>query len=240
MANETPESFSNSTAPWSAPSEIRAFILSGGSARRAGGLNKSLMRIDGRPIIEHQLESLRPIFGQRILVITDRPKDYEPWGLSCQGDPPLPEDCSGSSATERSSLRGIASALSLNPRGWCFLLAGDMPWPDPSIIRRQWHWIESAGHGIDPPVDGICLKLPSGPEPFHALYHGRLAPSAYASIGKGQLSVTAWINRTDSIHKAEPAAMGVEDLAAERCVANFNSPPGVHESLDSSSRNPHR
>ena len=40
--------------------DITGLVLAGGMARRMGGINKGLVEIGGKPMIEHVLAALRP------------------------------------------------------------------------------------------------------------------------------------------------------------------------------------
>ena len=46
-------------SPSISPHDISCVILSGGAARRADGMNKSFIEIEGKPIIEHQAVGFR-------------------------------------------------------------------------------------------------------------------------------------------------------------------------------------
>ena len=48
-----------------------AAIIAGGGAQRLGGATKGLLTIDGRRIIDRQLEALRPTFDHLFLVTND-------------------------------------------------------------------------------------------------------------------------------------------------------------------------
>ncbi|MCH8332488.1 molybdenum cofactor guanylyltransferase [Candidatus Sumerlaeota bacterium] len=199
---------------------LRAFILSGGLARRAGGINKSFVQVDGQAIIRRQLDRLRPTFGSRITVLTDRPEDYRSLGVACAADLQLPGE-----ASDRSPLRGIASALSIAPADWCFLLAGDMPWPDPRILDSQWEWIRREQDRSGADVRGVCIEGPRGPEPFHAIYHGELASSALRALSSGDPSVRRWIGGCPQIRVVAPGDLGLDSEELHRCLVNVNTLP---------------
>jgi molybdenum cofactor guanylyltransferase len=196
----------------------RAFILSGGAARRAAGVNKSLMRLRGRPILEHQLDRLRPLFASRITLVTDRAEDFAPYGLHtiADVDRAAPPD-------QRSPLRGLAHALAASD-AWCFLLAADMPSPEPALIRAQAARLARETSGAAPPR-GLVILADGFPQPFHAFYHADLAASARAALDAGERSVRRWI-------RSEPAILVIdfEDLRTAlaphaRPFEGFNEPP---------------
>ncbi|HEX2657694.1 MAG TPA: NTP transferase domain-containing protein, partial [Polyangia bacterium] len=52
---------------------IGAAVRAGGRAERLGGVTKPMLLVDGRPIIERQLDVLRPLFGARVVVVANDP-----------------------------------------------------------------------------------------------------------------------------------------------------------------------
>lgn len=219
----------------------RAFVLSGGAARRAGGINKSLIRIpDGsgaaRPIIEHQIEALRPIFSDRITVITDRPADFASLNLQT-----LP-DFDVALAEDRFPLRGFARALSaaadpLRSGGWAFLLAADMPWPDVDLIRAQAERILDAlascseaaltddATALAPAPSGLVVLHGGRHQPFHAFYNAGLAASARAALSREDRSLRAWIASEPAILTVPGAELLSDAAALDRAFTGFNTPP---------------
>ena len=191
------------------------FILSGGAARRAGGINKSLMRVEGRAIIEHQLERLRPLFGDCITIVTDRPEDFASRGVKCIPDLEI-------AGVERCALRGVATALAAPGGAIRFLLAADMPHPDARSIRAQCERIHAAGGE----VMASLLKGARGAEPFHGVYRAEAAGSAIAALKAGERAMRRWIASLGAVATLGPADLGLDPAAIDRCLANWNAPPG--------------
>lgn len=196
---------------------MHLFILSGGRAARADGANKSFFRIEGKPILDHQLDQLRPVFADRITIVTDRPDDYAGYPVRCVPDSRLSE-----SAPERASLRGIVSALDLEPPGWRFLLANDMPWPDPEILAALARLLVQRG----PDRSGAVLVGVDGRlQPFHSLIHDGLLPSACDRLKRGELGLRDWLRAEPGILPASSSDLGVSATAIRRCLTNFNTSP---------------
>ena len=63
---------------------ISAFILAGGKSRRFGS-DKALFKYRGRPLIEHVIESIRPVVG-RITVISNWPERFAYLEIPCHPD----------------------------------------------------------------------------------------------------------------------------------------------------------
>lgn len=200
---------------------VSAAILSGGAARRAGGINKSFMRPGGRAIIDLQLEGIRPAFGDRVFVVTDRPEDYAPLGLRCVSDAPVP------GLKSRASLRGLLTALERSPTPWVFALACDMPFPDPQLMPAARIGASGASGSAESITRGVCLRGAQGPEPFHSLYHrdliDRLRRRLEAAQSNADLSLRAWIADEPRILVADPPPGCRTEFRA--CFQNFNDVP---------------
>ncbi len=205
-------------------SSFRAMILSGGEAKRAGGINKSFMQIEGRAIIEHQLARLRPVFAERITIVTDRASDFASLGIECVPDRPI-----AGLQEERSSLRGLYSALSLEGGDWRFVLACDMPFPDMEIAEAQWRALKMESEHRE--VRGATLYKTKGPAPNHAIYRADLAPTieailtapaAQKAAKRRELSIRRWIESTPTILTLHPTDVGFDYARIERCLSNFN------------------
>jgi molybdopterin-guanine dinucleotide biosynthesis protein A len=102
---------------------IAAVILAGGRNRRYPG-PKGLIRIEGSPIIERNLALLRSIFDN-VFISTNTPEIYFNMGARLLGDA-LPS---------RGPMSGIYTALLNSGDDDVFVLACDMPFPAPELIR---------------------------------------------------------------------------------------------------------
>lgn len=196
----------------------RVFILSGGAAKRAGGMNKSMIEVEGRRIIEHQIERLGAVFSNRPTLITDRGEDYAAYGVETLRDFDVaPPD-------ERFPLRGFARALAAAD-GWAFLLAADMPWPDPDLIREQAECLAAAPMRNASVPHGLVLEAAGHVQPFHAFYHSRLAASARTALASEDRSLRHWIRgeRGIEVHSAE--AFESVGRPGFRGFEGFNVPP---------------
>lgn len=197
------------------PIDAEAFILSGGEASRAGGINKSFMIVNGRTIIEQQLERMRPVFGERITIVGDKCDHYTDLQLAC-----VPDLHFGGDA-EKTALRGIASALRHSRAPWIFLMASDMPWPDMAILEKMCAAV----------LDEASMRVvglrnaEGGPQPFHTLLAKELESSAIETLRAGtDLSLKTWLGRHPSKYfSAEDMNVPVQQVVD--ALENFNSPP---------------
>ena len=69
-----------------APRDITGVILAGGRGSRLGGVDKGLVPLHGRPLIEHVIDALRPQVGA-LLISANRNHDiYASYGYPVVAD----------------------------------------------------------------------------------------------------------------------------------------------------------
>ena len=103
-------------------------ILSGGQSRRMGQ-NKALMDLQGKPVLQWVIDTVRPL-SDDVYLVTNTPDDFRRFGLPMVGDV-FPGNA---------ALGGIHSAIANARHDWVLLLACDMPLIRAEIIRRLAHW----------------------------------------------------------------------------------------------------
>ena len=212
---------------WDRPADLSAWIISAGEAQRAGGRDKSFLKADGRYILENQLERLCPFFGSSINILTNRSDDYAGYPVRIS-----PVVHYHNPHAERSSLRGLASALFATQTDWNFVLACDMPWPDMDLLYDQYLWLDQQRQTQPGRTLGVCLQGPKHAYPFHALYHRDLASVAHQSLESKDLSapisVRRWIPHVPGIVALQPGQLnrGMEVFIG--CLRDINF---EHENL---------
>ncbi|MFU8771319.1 MAG: molybdenum cofactor guanylyltransferase [Anaerolineales bacterium] len=98
-------------------------IQAGGQSRRMQR-DKGLVPLNGRPLIEHLLERVRPL-GDEILITTNQPQDYAYLGLPMAAD-----ETPGAGA-----LAGLHTALKAANGERVLVLACDMPFVNVSLLK---------------------------------------------------------------------------------------------------------
>ena len=148
-------------------------ILAGGAASRMGGADKASLPLDGRRIIDAQIEVLHQLSDSIIIVggALDRFRDL--------GIPTVADACAGCGA-----LGGIYSALVASKRPWTLVLACDMPFLHIGLLRRL----------VQVPSPGVDVVMPrthEGPQPLCALYAARCADIVRRRIERGLLKAAS-------------------------------------------------
>lgn len=135
---------------------MTGIVLSGGESRRMGR-DKAFLTLDGVPLIEHVLRTLRAVFP-RIIIVTKTPAAYASYGAVVVMD----------AVDQQGPLTGIYSGLLNSTDDYNFVVACDMPFLNPDLIAYMVGLAQ--GHDIVVPMVAGYL------EPLHALYHRRLLP----------------------------------------------------------------
>jgi molybdenum cofactor guanylyltransferase len=153
---------------------VAVAILAGGRAQRLGGAVKPLLVVEGRRILDRQLDVLRPLF-QNILLVTNDPRPFAGLDLDLAVIP----DRAGPG---HGPLGGIDAALAFlrPPVESVVCVAGDMPFLQPLVLRA----LRDA-----PPAIAVVPRFAGRPEPLCARYDRAFAPIVAEAIAAGRLAV---------------------------------------------------
>jgi molybdopterin-guanine dinucleotide biosynthesis protein A len=185
--------------------QVAAAIVAGGRARRFGGVVKPLLVVEGRRIIDRQLDVLLALF-ERVVIVANDATPFAGLGL------PVIPDRAGPG---RGPLAGIDAALAWLPpeADSVVCVAGDMPFLVPAILRAL----------RDAPPAAAVVPRPAGKvEPLCARYHRALAPVIAAALSAGELAVHALLARPGVAFLDDGALRPLDPTL--RSFANVNSP----------------
>ena len=194
---------------------VAAAILAGGRATRMGGLAKSFLEVDGRRIIDRQLDVLRPLFGE-LLIVAHSPAEYREFGLPIVGDAPGPGAGEG-------PLAGILAALLAARAERVVVLACDMPFLDARALRVVAEGAKSAVDAASPDDADLVVPVIDGRfEPLFARYARTCVPAIRARLAAGERKVTSFYADL-RVHRLDEATLRALDPDL-RFLANCNSP----------------
>ncbi len=137
-------------------------ILAGGESRRMGS-DKSLLPLDGERFIDRSYQLLASLF-EEVLIVTNSPEIYA--GIPCNKVP----DC----YPGRGALAGIHAGLYHADQPQIFVVACDMPFLQPDLIRYLCHDARR--------TDVHIPRNDSGLEPLHACYAKNCLPAMAAVL----------------------------------------------------------
>lgn len=142
---------------WQIRENATAIILAGGKSTRMGGEDKSLLPVDGKPLIEHISDQLKGHF-EEVLIGANDPEKYAFLNLRV-----IPDIEAG-----KGPLMGILSCLDASDSELNFITACDIPEMNIRLIRRMINLASDAD--IVMPV-----SEPDKYEPLYAMYRKSVA-----------------------------------------------------------------
>jgi molybdopterin-guanine dinucleotide biosynthesis protein A len=202
-----------------------AAILAGGHARRFGGRDKSALAVDGRTILERQIEMLSQITDDIMIVAGDGQ-----WavGGGIHGDGRWAMGDGGPAirvivdrVADMGPLGGLDAALAEARDRELVLLACDMPFASARFLA---HLVSRASG-----VDAVVPRTERGYHPLCAVYARECRPVVAEHLAEGRLRMTDLLGRirVREIPREEIEGFGPSD----RLLANINT-PGEFENLE--------
>jgi len=184
-----------------------AAILIGGKARRFQGRDKSQLMVDGRSILDRQVDELTAIADEILLV--GRP------GVSSRSDLRLVQD----ETPGLGPLGGLAAALAEARSPELLLLACDMPFVTAPLLA----YLLARAEG----VDAVVPRTRRGFHPLCAVYSRRCLPVVARRLQARQLALQALLGeiRVGVVETEALAPFG----DPERLLANVNTPADLDD-----------
>ena len=137
--------------------KINAIILAGGKNIRMQGEDKAFLKIDGRPIIEILIETLKPLVN-KIIVVTNSPEKYNNYKVTLVADEVL----------GKGPLMGLYSGLKASSAQYNFVIACDMPFLNEALVN---YMIEKRDN-----YDALIPKIDDELHPLCGLYSKNCIP----------------------------------------------------------------
>jgi molybdopterin-guanine dinucleotide biosynthesis protein A len=130
--------------------KVGVAILAGGESRRMGQ-EKAFLPIAGRPVIERVIQRVTPL-GDDVTIITNAPDKYHHLGFRMVSDV----------FPDKGSLGGIYTAIHAARHPHCLVVACDMPFLNPGLLRYLVRLV--------PSFDVVIPRVKEFPETMHAIY----------------------------------------------------------------------
>ncbi|MHC4097464.1 MAG: NTP transferase domain-containing protein [Planctomycetota bacterium] len=161
---------------WAIKMQATAIVMAGGNNTRMGR-DKSMLPIDGQPMIKHISRQLVPYFRQ-ILVSSNHASRYGFLGVHIVPD----------AVTDRGPLMGITSALRVSSNEVNFVIACDIPEIDTGLVKSMLRQVGDYDAVV--PVVG-----PMRYEPLFAVYRKSALPTLEQSLQSGSNRVVDALSR---------------------------------------------
>lgn len=148
---------------------ISGVILAGGKSTRMGR-DKAVLEIGGKRLIDRLVEGLQGIFPE-VIIVANTPGLYDYLGVRV-----VPDLIPG-----KGSLGGIYTATALANHPWAYVMACDMPFFNPRLIR----YLASLTTDWD-----AVVPYTDDWEPLYALYAKTCLPEMEGLIHSGNLKIS--------------------------------------------------
>jgi molybdopterin-guanine dinucleotide biosynthesis protein A len=180
--------------------KVSAAILAGGHAVRFGGQDKSALEVEGRTVLDRQVDALSQVAGEIWLV----GRTSAPPGVTAIAD----------RTENRGPLGGLEAALSAATGDVTLVLACDIPYPSPAFLSFLAELARD--------VDAVVPRTERGYHPLCAAYTpGALEPAA-RRVAAGRLRMRDLLDdlRLRVVTEEEIDRFGDR----HRLLANVNTP----------------
>ena len=182
---------------------MNALILAGGENKRLPML-KGFLEIDGKRIIESNINILERIFD-KVIISTNTPEHYFYLGRPMVGD----------TMSDRGPMTGILSALNIPEISEIFVTACDMPFISDELIRSivdQW----------DTKWDAVIPVFEKKTQPLFGIYSKHIARNMEKSIKSGTRSLRKFLEGRQVLYISEQAVRNVDKEG--KSFININTP----------------
>ncbi len=154
---------------------VSIVIQAGGQSSRMG-VEKGLIELCGKPMIENIIERLIP-FADEMFITTNKPKNYKQFGLKMYAD----------IYKNYGALAGLHTALHYAINEMVFVIACDLPFVNIDLFRYMKNLFEAK------PVDLVIPRTANGFEPFYAFYRkSTCLPLVADAINLGKRKMISW------------------------------------------------
>jgi molybdopterin-guanine dinucleotide biosynthesis protein A len=185
--------------------KVSAAILAGGRARRMGGQDKSLLEIDGVPILQHQLEVLHRLFDDVMVVVGNQRPDPRLLG---------PARLITDRHAGQGPLSGMDAAFAASRADALLVLACDLPFLDENLIKLLCAYA--------PRAQAVVPRILGQAQPLHARYARSVGARVQARLARGELRLLELVEELQVAWLDEPELRVVDPKL--RGFTNVNTP----------------
>lgn len=190
------------------------------------GADKALLDTNGKPLLRHIAQEMVELCGPLVIAVGE--EDREELYRDALGELAARVSFVSDAYPGSGPLAGLHAALSVLPEGYAFVLACDMPVLSGTLLRRMiartksdWNESETTA-GFDQPDVIIAPN-----QPFHALYHTRIAGRLEQLLQDGEYRVMKMLAHM------RVATVSIE-ADEEQAFHNLNTPEAYHRFLSGS------
>lgn len=156
---------------------VTGLVLAGGMGRRMGGVDKGLMLLRGRPLVQHVIERLRPQVSSLVINANQNRERYAAFG-----HPVVADDVAGFAGP----LAGLQAGLARTQTPLLVTAPCDSPFLPLDLVQRLLAGLETAGAQL------AVARTGAQPHPVFALCRRDVLTSLTAFLQKGGRKIDAW------------------------------------------------
>ena len=181
-------------------------ILAGGKSRRMG-MDKRFLEVGGQAMLARTIAACETLFDD-IMLVTAVPETPIETPHRVVHD--IIPDCA--------ALGGIYTGLSYASLDYGFVVACDMPWVQPDLVKFLVERVKEAAYDV------IIPKLQSGLQPTHAVYSKRCLPFLKEMLDRRDLKVQGLCD-CDNVSVRYVSSGEIQKFDPHgRAFANVNTP----------------
>jgi len=156
---------------------ICGLVLAGGQGRRMGGVDKGLQLLQGRPLMQHVIERLRPQVDSMMINANQNLERYADFGC-----PVVPDRIGGFAGP----LAGLNAGLTATDAPLIATVPCDSPFLPHDLVAR----LAKARSAID--ADIAVARTGDQPHPVFALVCARVQPHLANFLARGERKIDHW------------------------------------------------
>lgn len=156
---------------------VTGIVLAGGMGRRMGGVDKGLVPLAGRPMVEHVLTRLRPQVDDALINANQNLDRYAAFGV------PVVADAIGGFA---GPLAGLHAGMTAAHRDLVVTVPCDSPFLPDDLVARLLAGLVAGDAQL------AVARTFDQPHPVFALVRRALLPHLTAFLGGGGRKIDAW------------------------------------------------
>jgi molybdopterin-guanine dinucleotide biosynthesis protein A len=168
-------------------SGVTGVVLAGGMGRRMGGVDKGLVLLDGRPMVEHALGRLRPQVDAVLINANQNLDRYAAFGA-----PVIPDAIAGFAGP----LAGLHAGLSAAATEFVVTVPCDSPFLPADLVARLMAGLVAQN------ADLAVARTFDQPHPVFALVRRRVLPHLAGFLDGGGRKIDAWYATLSTIETA--------------------------------------
>jgi len=157
--------------------QVSAVVLAGGMGRRMNGVDKGLVELAGRPMVQYVIDTLRKNVSTVLVNANRNQSSYEVFGARVVAD---------SIEGYQGPLAGVEAAMSVVTTNWLYTCPCDSPLQPAQLLPHIWRQVQAAGAQIGMAHDG------QRSQPVFSLINVELLTSLQDYLQRGERKIDRW------------------------------------------------